>query len=119
MASTPTRILVVGDHDPAMYTHRAIDDALEHLAATGRQFSWTWAHTTTITPLLLGDADGVWIAPKSPYASFDGALAAIRHAREQRVPFLGVCGGFQHTVLEFVHNVLGETEAAHAEMSPD
>ena len=102
-----------------MYTHRAIDDALDHLARTGRAFTWVWAHTTSVTPQLLAEADGVWLAPKSPYESFEGALTAIRYAREHRVPFLGVCGGFQHTVLEFVHNVLGETNAAHAEMSPD
>jgi len=115
----PTRILVVGDRDPAMYTHRAIDDALEHLVGTGRTFRATWLHTNDVTDPALTEADGVWLAPKSPYASTSGALAAIRFARERRVPFLGICGGFQHTVLEFVRNVLGDVDAAHAETQPD
>jgi CTP synthase (UTP-ammonia lyase) len=48
----------------------------------------------------------------------DGALAAIRHAREQGVPLLGTCGGFQHMVLEFCRNVLGLADADHAETNP-
>jgi CTP synthase (UTP-ammonia lyase) len=37
----------------------------------------------------------------------EGALLAIRHARESAIPFLGTCGGFQHAVLEYARNVLG------------
>lgn len=115
----PTRLLVVGDRDPTMYTHRAIDEALEHLVGTGRALTWSWVHTTAVASSQLGDADGIWLAPASPYASIDGAFAAIRFARERRVPFLGICGGFQHTVLEFVRNVLGDVDAAHAEIDPE
>jgi CTP synthase (UTP-ammonia lyase) len=49
----------------------------------------------------------------------EGALKAIRVAREQRLPLLGTCGGFQHIVVEFVRDVLGEADAEHAETSPD
>jgi CTP synthase (UTP-ammonia lyase) len=45
----------------------------------------------------------------------DGALCAIRHAREKAVPFLGTCGGFQHAVIEYARNVLGWADAEHAE----
>jgi CTP synthase (UTP-ammonia lyase) len=41
----------------------------------------------------------------------DGALFAIRHAREQNRPFLGTCGGFQHGVIEYARNVLGWQDA--------
>jgi CTP synthase (UTP-ammonia lyase) len=47
-----------------------------------------------------------------------GALAAIRVAREWRIPFLGTCGGFQHVVIEYARNVLGHTGADHAESNP-
>jgi CTP synthase (UTP-ammonia lyase) len=60
----------------------------------------------------------VWIAPGSPYQSLDGALAAIRFARERNVPLLGTCGGFQHVVLEWARNVLGIEDAAHEEYLP-
>ena len=56
--------------------------------------------------------------PATPYSKTEGALAAIRYARETDTPFLGTCGGFQHAVLEFVRNVLGEGEAKHAELDP-
>ena len=42
---------------------------------------------------LLQGAAGVWGAPGSPFLSLDGALDGIRWAREQRLPFLGTCGG--------------------------
>jgi len=102
-----------------MYTHRAIDDALQHVADTGRPCRWSWIHSTTVNEHALAGADALWIAPASPYASEAGALTAIRLARESRVPLLAVCGGFQHLILEFVRNVLGDTDAAHAETHPD
>lgn len=64
------------------------------------------------------DADALWCAPGSPYKSLDGALRAIRFARESDVPFLGTCGGFQHVVLEYARNVLGFEDAQHAEYDP-
>jgi len=57
--------------------------------------------------------------PASPYRSMDGALRAIRFARETGRPFLGTCGGFQHAVVEYARNVLGWTDAEHAETAPD
>jgi len=61
---------------------------------------------------------GFFVAPGSPYRSIDGALHAIRHAREHARPLLGTCGGFQHVALEFARNVLGLHGAAHAEYAP-
>lgn len=46
-------------------------------------------------------------------------LAAVRVAREEGIPFLGTCGGFQHALLEYARNVCGITGAAHAEHDPD
>lgn len=63
--------------------------------------------------------DALWCAPGSPYQSMDGALRGIQYAREQGVPFIGTCGGFQHVVLEYARNVLGFADAAHAESDPD
>ena len=49
----------------------------------------------------------------------EGALSAVRYARETNTAFLGTCGGFQHAVLEFARNVLELEDAAHAEVDPD
>src|ERR1035441_10635045 len=62
---------------------------------------------------------GLWCVPASPYRSMEGALLAIRYARESGVPFLGTCGGFQHAVIEYARNVLGWAGAEHAETAPD
>jgi len=67
---------------------------------------------------VLSDLDGVWCVPASPYRDMDGALTAIRIAREQKIPFLGTCGGFQHAVIEYARNVVGWTDAEHAETAP-
>jgi len=61
---------------------------------------------------------GIWCVPGSPYASMDGALNAIRFAREHGRPFLGTCGGFQHALIEYARNVLGLTNADHTESNP-
>src|SRR2546430_5445771 len=48
----------------------------------------------------------------------DKTLWAIRYARENRVPCLGTCGGFQHIIIEYARNVLGFKDAQHAEYDP-
>ena len=67
---------------------------------------------------VLKGSSGVWCAPGSPFKSLDGALEGIRWARESRTPFLGTCAGFQHGVLEYARNVLGNESASHAEYGP-
>ena len=121
MTAAP-RIAIVGDHVPTMETHRAIDEALRHVsAAQRRSVEWNWigtAQLATAPEAMLSGVDGVWLAPGSPYASMDGALAATRFAREHNVPFLGVCGGFQHALIEYARNVAGIPDADHAESTP-
>ncbi len=113
-------IAVVGDRDPANDTHRATSDALAHAAgASGVDLGVTWVPTTEADiASVLARFDGVLVAPGSPYASMDGALAAIRWARAADVPLLATCGGFQHLVLELARHVLGVTDAQHAEVDP-
>lgn len=45
-------------------------------------------------------------------------MGAIRFARENNVPFLGTCGGFQHLAIEYARNVMGIADASHAESDP-
>lgn len=61
----------------------------------------------------------IWCVPGSRYASTAGALAAIRFARERSLPFLGTCGGFQHTPPEHARSYFGVEHPAHAEILPD
>jgi CTP synthase (UTP-ammonia lyase) len=113
------RVAVIGDRYGDFPPQDSIETALEHAAGhQGVSVEVTWFPT----PSLLGEAaaalapyDAVWCAPGGPFASLDGALAGIRVAREAGVPFLGTCAGFQHGVIEFARNVVGLTDAHHAE----
>lgn len=114
-------IALVGDFDPAVAAHQAIPKALE-MAATRIEHSvnWRWVATDTILSASnLQSFDAIWCVPASPYKSMDGALTAIRFARENQRPFLGTCGGFQHALVEYARNVMGLSEADHAESNPD
>ena len=116
-----TRLALIGDFNPDVVAHRAIPLALDLAAKhTGVSLAWDWVGTHTITdaPAQLLAYAGVWCVPGSPYRRMEGALAAIRFARETNRPFLGTCGGFQHALLENARNVLGIDGADHAETNP-
>lgn len=119
---TVKRVGLIGDFNPDVLAHRAIPKALA-LAATvvGDLVEPVWLATDKIkignASALAGFA-GVWCVPASPYASMEGALWAIRFARENKVPFLGTCGGFQHALIEYARNVAGIGDAEHAETNP-
>jgi len=76
---------VVGDFDPANRTHRFTNEALEHV---GLRFEWVPTDAGGDWGERLSGYDGIWIAPASPYRSMDGALTAIRYARERGVPLV-------------------------------
>jgi CTP synthase (UTP-ammonia lyase) len=121
MQTTALRIALIGDYDPQVTAHQAIPIALgmasEH---SGLDVQFQWLATDQINAATLFNTfDGFWCVPASPYRNTDGALRAIRFAREQQRPFLGTCGGFQHAVLEYARNVLGWADAEHGETSPD
>ncbi|MBI4625644.1 MAG: hypothetical protein HY736_20790 [Verrucomicrobia bacterium] len=114
-------IALVGDFSPVVSAHRAIPRALELARVeTGAAIAWRWVHTRDIHEAGrdLGAFAAVWIVPASPYENLDGALAAIRWARETKRPFLGTCGGFQYALIEFARNVAGLAAADHAETNP-
>ena len=111
------RIGVIGDFSPTNPTHAFTNDGLRHAAAALR----LEAETVWLTTDQRADHaafDGLFCSPGSPYRNFDGALAGIRYAREQGVPFIGTCGGSQHMMIEYARNVMGIADAAHAETDP-
>jgi CTP synthase (UTP-ammonia lyase) len=118
------RIALIGDRRETVRAHVMIPVALEHAGrALSVPVSSEWIATRALgsdtAAHLLSPFDAIWCVPASPYENADGALAAIGFAREQRVPVLGTCGGFQHTVLEFARNVLGMRDAEHEESCAD
>jgi CTP synthase (UTP-ammonia lyase) len=117
------RIALVGDYSPEVTAHVAIPRAL---ALAAEALECDPAPDWIATPELawgveqrLAPYHAVWCVPASPYASMDGALNAIRFARDTGRSFLGTCGGCQHALIEYARGALGLADADHAESNPD
>jgi CTP synthase len=67
----------------------------------------------------LKELSGILVAPGFGERGIEGKILAIRYAREQKIPFFGICLGMQCAVVEFARNVLGWQEAHSSEMLPD
>jgi CTP synthase (UTP-ammonia lyase) len=113
-------LVILGEYNPDSETHRATDAAICHsLVGLNDELAVNWISTATIEETDILHAHGLWVAPGSPYKDLSRTLQAIRLARQNLVPCLGTCGGFQHIILEFARNVLGFADAMHAEYDPD
>lgn len=65
---------------------------------------------------ILGCWDGILVAPGFGHRGIEGKIAAVKYAREHKVPFMGICLGMQCAVIEFARNVLGYKDANSTEM---
>jgi CTP synthase (UTP-ammonia lyase) len=119
--TTAIRIGLIGDYDASVLAHQAIPRALALAAdAVAEPVECEWIPTEEIREASrVSGFDGLWCVPASPYRNMEGALRAIRFAREEGRPFLGTCGGFQHAILEYARHVLGWADAEHAETKPN
>jgi CTP synthase len=81
-----------------------------------------WIHSESITEEnvaeKLGGLKGILVAPGFGQRGIEGKITAIRFARENHVPFFGICLGMQCAVIEFARNVLGFKDANSTEMNP-
>jgi CTP synthase (UTP-ammonia lyase) len=113
------KVALIAEYDPSFEPHAATERALRHsAAAAGIEIKREWISTEDLGPGLYGEFQGLWIGPGSPYRNMQKTLEVIRHARENDVPLLGTCGGFQHVILEIARNMLGFKDAEHAEYDP-
>jgi CTP synthase (UTP-ammonia lyase) len=111
------KIGIIGDFNPGNPTHVATNRGIQHAAAALQEpIEALWLATDQLHDY--GDYQGFVGSPGSPYRSMEGALEGIRYARENGVPFIGTCGGFQHLVIEYARNVMGFRDASHAESDP-
>ena len=67
----------------------------------------------------LGHLDGLLVAPGFGHRGVEGKIIAVKYARENHLPFFGICLGMQMAVIEFAKNVLGIKHAHSTEMDPD
>src|SRR5207248_2060793 len=64
----------------------------------------------------LGSLDGLLVAPGFGMRGVEGKISAVKYARENNLPFFGICLGMQMAVIEFARNVLGIKDAHSTEM---
>ena len=64
----------------------------------------------------LANSNGILVAPGFGSRGIDGKLLAVKYARENNIPFLGICLGMQCAVIEFARNVMGLTDASSTEI---
>lgn len=67
----------------------------------------------------LNGMDGLLVAPGFGIRGVEGKIIAVKYARENKLPFFGICLGMQMAAIEFARNVLGITDADSTEMQPD
>jgi CTP synthase (UTP-ammonia lyase) len=120
MVNHTPRIALVGDRSANVRAHTRIPGLIDALLTRESiAVDPYWIGTADAAGCALDGFDAIWLAPGSPYQSADGAIAAVRTARERAIPFLGTCGGFQHALLEYARNVCGLTGVENAEVTPD
>lgn len=114
---------LVADRDATIESHRIVEARVRATADDdGRALELRWTSTAELTDPgrareVLGDADGIWLLPGSPYRSLAGALNCVRLAAARDIPFLGTCAGMQHAWLALAHDRCGIPDAAHEEVS--
>jgi CTP synthase (UTP-ammonia lyase) len=92
--SKRAKIGIIGDFTPELRTHAATNNAIKHSAEhLSMSVEVVWLPTESLLDsndeTVLRECDGLWASPSSPYRSKEGALKAIRFAREQDRPFVG------------------------------
>jgi CTP synthase (UTP-ammonia lyase) len=88
------RIGIVADYDPKNKYHLATEQSVTHAAeALGLAAESLWLDTNALdnasAETRLGTCNAIWCGTSSPYRSMEGALSAIRFARERGWPFIG------------------------------
>ena len=113
------KIALIAEYDPLFEPHVATERALRHSAEKlNVEVEYDWISTDDLDSALFEKYEGIWVGPGSPYKNMAKIISTIQYARENDIPLIGTCGGFQHVILEIARNVLGFKDAEHAEYDP-
>jgi CTP synthase len=121
---TEVNIALVGKYVELPDAYKSINESFIHAGAANRcKVNVKAVHSEFITQEnvqeKLGGYDGILVAPGFGSRGIEGKLEAVRYARENQVPFFGICLGMQCSVIEFARNVLHLPDAHSAEMNPE
>jgi len=118
------RICLVGKYVELKDAYKSIQESFIHAGAANQckihvQSIQSENLNKTNTDEKLKGYDGILVAPGFGHRGIEGKIEAIRYARENNIPFLGICLGMQCAVVEFARNVLGLKGAHSTEMDAD
>ncbi|MGG3884226.1 CTP synthase [Brevibacillus panacihumi] len=121
--SKTTRIAIVGKYVELHDAYLSVAEALYHggfANDSNVEIKWVSAEEVTSDNVreLLGDVDGILVPGGFGDRGIEGKITATRFARENKVPFLGICLGMQIAVIEFARHVAGMEGANSSEINP-
>ena len=123
-ATETVKIGLVGKYVELQDAYKSIDESLLQAAIyNDRKLDLHLFHSEKLNygnaAEQLKDMDGILIAPGFGQRGIEGKFAALKYARENDVPCLGICLGMQCMVIEFARDVLGLKDANSTEMEPN
>ncbi|TKD70601.1 CTP synthase [Pseudalkalibacillus hwajinpoensis] len=121
--SGKTKIALVGKYVALQDAYISVVESLKHAGyAFDADIDIKWVNSETVTQEnvheLLSDVDGILVPGGFGDRGIEGKITAIQYARENKVPFLGICLGMQLASVEFARNVLNLEGAHSAEIKP-
>ena len=116
-------VALVGKYVALHDAYLSVAEALTHGGIENRvKVNICWVDSETVTDenaaQVLDGVDGILVPGGFGGRGIEGKISAIRYAREQAVPFLGICLGMQMAVVEFARHVCGMEDAHSSEFSP-
>lgn len=118
------RIAVVGKYTKLLEAYKSLNEALTHGGIANKykvKIKWVDSELleTEGADEYLNDVSGILVPGGFGQRGTEGKIAAIRYAREHKIPFLGICLGMQMAVIETMRNVAGIKNAGTTEFDPD
>lgn len=115
---------LVGKYVELKDSYKSISESFIHAGVSNEaKVNIRWIHSEKITrsnvDSELKGLDGILVAPGFGSRGISGKIETVRYARENKVPFFGICLGMQCAVIEFARNVLGLSEAHTTEIVND
>tara|TARA_B100001093_G_scaffold158262_1_gene150777 strand:+ start:3351 stop:4982 length:1632 start_codon:yes stop_codon:yes gene_type:complete len=113
---------LIGKYVELKDSYISIAESLIHSGAYNKtKINLHWIHSSKIednsSDEILSQMDGIIVAPGFGERAVEGKIMAVKYARENKIPFLGICLGMQCAVVEFARNVLSLHNANSTEIN--
>ena len=124
MPEEEVKIAFVGKYLDLKESYKSLTEALIHAGAhLDSRVNIKWVDSEKVeedgAAKYLNDVDGILVAGGFGERGVEGKILSIQYAREEKIPFLGICLGMQLSMVEFARNVLGLKEANSVEFNEE